>query len=188
MYRGYSDCLASWSRGCWGVSALAVLCIQQAVLSEVPRIAMLGDLQVMYLWLYNLIRLYPHRTLPPHGLHAEELVYLGHHGERSGGWRVIFAFGKVTGICKEEDLEENELGVKRNDSFVGGRLPRGPAGRFQCVGGVWTREALPLQRNRLLGEHRRHMCHSHVPSLLGREGLTHLLPKEAGCVRGMGSP
>lgn len=58
--------------------------------------------------------------MPPHGLHAEELVYLGHHGERPGGWRVIFAFGKVTGVCKEEDLEENELGVKRNDSFVGG--------------------------------------------------------------------
>lgn len=31
------------------VSALAVLFIQQAVMSEVPRIAMLGDLQGMYL-------------------------------------------------------------------------------------------------------------------------------------------
>lgn len=109
-------------------------------------------------------------------------------GRGQGEWRVIFAFGTVTGVCKEADPEENKLGVKRNDSVVGGRLPRGPAGRFQCVGGVWTPEALPLQWDRLLGEHRRHMCHSHVPSLLGREGLAHLLPKEAGCVRGMGSP
>lgn len=53
------------------------------------------------------------------GLHAEELVYLGHHGD--WGNDLVQLILRDCGIPEEEGLEENNLGVKRNDKSSRGK-------------------------------------------------------------------
>lgn len=109
-------------------------------------------------------------------------------GKGQGEWHVIFTFGKVPGICEGEDPEENKLGVKRDHRAGAWETPKRSNWQVSVCWRSLHREALPPPRvERLLSEQSRHMSFPRA-CLLGREGLAHLLPQEAGCVRGTASP